>query len=72
MTIPSRQAAKTLEAAPAARIVSGMKVYGTGAAAVRALDAISANFGAGQFTAIMGCPDRESRPCCIAWRAWTG
>jgi putative ABC transport system ATP-binding protein len=43
-----------LETAPAARIVDGVKVYGTGVTAVRALDAISADFGAGQFTAIMG------------------
>jgi len=54
MTIPSGQAVRTLEAAPAARIISGVKVYGTGATAVRALDAISADFGASQFTAIMG------------------
>jgi putative ABC transport system ATP-binding protein len=53
-TIPSRQATGTLEAAPAARIISGVKVYGKGATAVRALDAISAEFAAGQFTAIMG------------------
>ena len=43
-----------LEAAPAARIVDGVKIYGTGATAVRALDAISADFAAGKFTAIMG------------------
>src|SRR5438876_5280173 len=30
------------------------KVYGTGDTAVRALDGISVDFGAGQFTAIMG------------------
>ena len=54
MTIRGEQATSTLEAAPAARIISGVKVYGTGATAVRALDAISADFAAGQFTAIMG------------------
>jgi len=54
MTIPSEQATSTRGAAPAARILSGVKVYGTGATAVRALDAISADFAAGQFTAIMG------------------
>jgi putative ABC transport system ATP-binding protein len=54
LTIPSGQATETLKAAPAARIISGVKVYGTGATAVRALDAISADFAAGQFTAIMG------------------
>ena len=43
-----------LETAPAARIVDGVKIYGTGATAVRALDAISADFAAGKFTAIMG------------------
>src|SRR6185437_9777424 len=32
----------------------GVKIYGTGATAVRALDAISAEFAAGEFTAIMG------------------
>jgi len=54
MTIPSGQATGTLEAAPATRIIGGVKVYGKGATAVRALDAISAEFAAGQFTAIMG------------------
>ena len=54
MTIPSGQATETLEAAAAARIISGVKIYGKGATTVRALDAISADFGAGQFTAIMG------------------
>jgi len=39
---------------PAARIVHGTKIYGKGATAVRALDAISADFAAGKFTAIMG------------------
>jgi putative ABC transport system ATP-binding protein len=38
----------------AARIVGGVKVYGAGPTAVRALDGISAEFRAGQFTAIMG------------------
>ena len=41
-------------AALAARIVDGVKIYGTGVTAVRALDAISADFAAGVFTAIMG------------------
>ena len=41
-------------AAPAARIVDGVKVYGKGATAVRALDGITAEFAAKQFTAIMG------------------
>jgi putative ABC transport system ATP-binding protein len=43
-----------LEVALAARIVDGVKIYGTGVAAVRALDAISADFAAARFTAIMG------------------
>ena len=43
-----------LKTAFAARIVDGVKIYGTGVTAVRALDAISADFGAGRFTAIMG------------------
>ena len=38
----------------AARTVDLVKVYGTGEAAVRALDGISAAFPTGQFTAIMG------------------
>jgi len=54
ITIPDEQAAATLQAAPAARIVDGVKIYGTGVTAVRALDAISAEFAAGVFTAIMG------------------
>jgi putative ABC transport system ATP-binding protein len=39
---------------PAARGTSVVKVYGTGDAAVRALDGISVEFAAGQFSAIMG------------------
>jgi putative ABC transport system ATP-binding protein len=54
MTIPGEQAIGRLEATPAARIVGGVKVYGKGAAAVRALDAISADFASSEFTAIMG------------------
>ena len=54
MTIRDEQATTTREAAPAARIVGGVKIYGTGVTAVRALDAISADFAAGVFTAIMG------------------
>ena len=54
MTIPDEQAVATLEAVPAARIVDGVKIYGTGVAEVRALDKISADFAAGMFTAIMG------------------
>jgi len=53
-TVASGQAAGATGTAPAARIIDGTKVYGTGATAVRALDAISAEFAAGAFTAIMG------------------
>jgi putative ABC transport system ATP-binding protein len=54
LTMASEQAAQAGATAPAARIVTGVKVYGTGATAVRALDGVSADFGAGQFTAVMG------------------
>jgi putative ABC transport system ATP-binding protein len=54
MTVPLEQAKKPPVAAPAASIVRGVKIYGKGAAAVRALDAISADFATGKFTAIMG------------------
>jgi putative ABC transport system ATP-binding protein len=54
MTIPSGQTAAKPAAALAARIVDGVKVYGAGATAVRALDGITADFTAGRFTAIMG------------------
>jgi putative ABC transport system ATP-binding protein len=54
LTMASEQAAQTSAPAPAARIVEGVKVYGAGATAVRALDGVSADFGAGQFTAVMG------------------
>lgn len=39
---------------PAARVIDGTKVYGEGDAAVRALDGVSMDFPAGEFTAIMG------------------
>jgi len=38
----------------AARAVDAVKVYGSGDAAVRALDGVSVEFGHGRFTAIMG------------------
>ena len=38
----------------AARIVDGVKIYGSGTTAVRALDGVSAEFSAGEFCAIMG------------------
>src|SRR5215472_9975537 len=40
--------------APAARAVAAVKVYGHGNAAVRAVDGITLELAAGQFTAIMG------------------
>jgi putative ABC transport system ATP-binding protein len=54
MTETGRPPTAVLETAPTARIVDGVKIYGTGVTAVRALDAISADFAAGMFTAIMG------------------
>ena len=53
-TVARGQAAGATGTGPAARIIDGTKIYGTGATAVRALDAISAEFAAGAFTAIMG------------------
>jgi putative ABC transport system ATP-binding protein len=53
-SLVSGQPPETLGTAPAARIINGIKIYGTGATAVRALDAISAEFAPGAFTAIMG------------------
>jgi len=46
--------APTVTTPPAASIVDGVKVFGLAHTAVRALDGISAEFGAGRFTAIMG------------------
>jgi putative ABC transport system ATP-binding protein len=41
-------------AAPAAQVLDAVKVYGRADTAVRALDGITATFGTGQFSAIMG------------------
>jgi len=38
----------------AARFVDGVRVYGTGETAVRALDGISADVALGEFTTVMG------------------
>jgi putative ABC transport system ATP-binding protein len=38
----------------AARIVDGIKTYGTGATMVRALDGVTADFATGEFCAVMG------------------
>jgi putative ABC transport system ATP-binding protein len=53
-SLASGQSPGKLGTAPAARIIDGVKIYGAGTTAVRALDAISAEFAAGAFTAIMG------------------
>ena len=53
-TLASGKPADAIGTAPAARIIDGTKIYGTGVTSVRALDAISAEFAAGAFTAIMG------------------
>jgi putative ABC transport system ATP-binding protein len=53
-TLASGPPTDAIGTAPAARIIDGTKIYGTGATAVRALDGISAEFAAGAFTAIMG------------------
>src|SRR6266704_300143 len=42
------------EVRTAARAVDAVKVYGTGDAAVRALDGITVEFAAGRYTAVMG------------------
>jgi putative ABC transport system ATP-binding protein len=42
------------ERATAARIVDGVKVYGSGATLVRALDDVNADFAIGEFSAVMG------------------
>jgi putative ABC transport system ATP-binding protein len=66
LTMASGHAAETSAAAPAARIVSGVKVYGAGPTAVRALDGVSADFGAGQFTAVMG-PSGSGKSTTLPW-----
>ena len=45
---------KTTTAAAAARAVELTKTYGTGDAAVRALDGVNVEFERGRFTAVMG------------------
>lgn len=50
MTLP----AQVIDTEQAARMVNGTKRYGTGAAAVTALDGVNVEFERGAFTAIMG------------------
>ncbi|HVB27471.1 MAG TPA: hypothetical protein VNE21_06120, partial [Mycobacteriales bacterium] len=56
MTSPGDKAVARSQspAVPAARMVDGVKIYGTGSTAVRALDGVTAEFPTGQFAAIMG------------------
>jgi putative ABC transport system ATP-binding protein len=49
---PSADAAVPIH--PAARMISGVKVYGSGETEVRALADVNAAFAGGQFTAVMG------------------
>jgi putative ABC transport system ATP-binding protein len=46
--------ARTRHARPVARAVAATKVYGSGETEVRAIDDVTVEFAAGQFTAIMG------------------
>ena len=52
--IPGKGETRTSQAAPVAQIIAGVKVYGRGETAVRALDGVTAEFDAGEFAAIMG------------------
>jgi putative ABC transport system ATP-binding protein len=56
MSAPSTTSAPPAAAvpAPAAAAVDAVKSYGTGEAAVRALDGVTVTFERGRFTAIMG------------------
>ncbi len=53
-TLDDRRAAATASPAVAARTIDAVKVYGRGDTAVRALDGITVDIPAGQFTAVMG------------------
>jgi ABC-type lipoprotein export system ATPase subunit len=52
--IPGEGQTRTYPAAPVAQIIDGVKVYGRGETAVRALDGVTAEFAASEFAAIMG------------------
>ena len=53
-TIAQAPAAAPAQASSIVRLQGVSKIYGSGDAQVRALDAVSVGFGAGEFTAIMG------------------
>jgi len=54
ITVPSHERVMSPPRVPAARTVNAVKVYGRGDTAVRALDGVTIDFAAGEFTAIMG------------------
>jgi putative ABC transport system ATP-binding protein len=54
MDSPATQQDRVQATRMAARAVGAIKVYGSGDAAVRALDGVTADFPAGMFTAVMG------------------
>ncbi|ELS51187.1 ABC transporter ATP-binding protein [Streptomyces viridochromogenes] len=53
----------------AARVVDAVKVYGTGATGVRALDGVSGDFPVGRFTAIMGPSGSGKSPGALRGRS---
>ena len=53
----------------AARVLNLTKTYGSGDALVRALDDVSLDLYAGEFTAVMGPSGRGSRPHALLRRA---
>jgi putative ABC transport system ATP-binding protein len=54
MSTSATQTSPRQAAGVAARAVEAVKVYGTGGAAVRALDGVTVDFPAGRYTAVMG------------------